>query len=231
MEFGVLRELPRAPGRPVAPDQVRLRVMLSNRHLMLLEGLTAAVSAVDDIELVGATARAADVPGLAQRSDPDVAVLGLEEPADVELARQLRKDNPALAVIMLADATGSPARRALEFGCSVLITKGRSISDLVATIRSAGRGDLVFPLEIVAERLSWHGTVAKESLTSRELEILRLLADGSGTRQIAGSLTLSCHTVRNHINNVMAKLGVHSRLEAVVEGQRLGLLNGDQSLP
>lgn len=221
----------RAPDPPSAPIQVRLRVLLSNRHLMLLEGLTAAVGAVDDIELVGVTASRAQTLGLVERTDPDVAVLGLDEPADVELARQLRRNKAALAVIMLADDLGSPARSALAAGCSVLLTKGRSISDLVATIRSAGSGDLTFPLEIVAERLSWRGTVRKESLTSRELEILRLLADGVGTRQVAGLLSLSCHTVRNHINNLMAKLGVHSRLEAVIEGQRLGLLDAHQSIP
>jgi DNA-binding NarL/FixJ family response regulator len=155
----------------------------------------------------------------------------LDEAADVELALGLRKAKETLAVVLLTSDPGLDAGTALDAGCSVLLTQGRTIRDLVAAIRSAGRGDVTFPVEFVTRRLRLEAKATNDCLTSRELEILRLLADGVSTRQVASFLTLSCHTVRNHINNVMAKLGVHSRLEAVIAGQRLGLLVSDQTIP
>lgn len=228
MNSGLLTEVEPLPGR--VSGQERLRVLLANRHVMLLEGLVSAVSTAAGIELVGATASVAEAAELVGRCAPDVAVLGLDEAADVELARQIRRSNEALAIVLLASELGQPARRAVDAGCSVLVTRGRSTKDLIGAIRSAGRGDLIVPLEVVAQR-SPARIGGKSCLTSRELEVLRLLADGVSTRQIASFLTLSCHTVRNHINNIMAKLGVHSRLEAVIAGQRLGLLERDRTIP
>ncbi len=191
----------------------------------------AAMREAPDIEIVGASAVLHDALHLAEKARPDVIVLGIEESGapGIETATQLRVNIPDAAVIVLAAPSDGPLLlEALDRGCSALVTKGRSINDLVGAIKAAAKGDLTFPLTMlgrVINRSQNHS--ARSELTSREREILRLLAAGETTTAISESLALSSHTVRNHISNLLTKLCVHSRLEAVLVAQRLGLIAGD----
>lgn len=221
---------------PVLPPITEhLTVLFLNRHLMLLEGLMAAVKELPEIEVVGASALLDDAVHLAEKALPNVTVLGIdqsEEIVAIETVRRLRALVPSTAVILLADSADGPLlAKALEAGCSSLMTKGRSITDLLVTIKAAAKGDFTFPLGMLDNVMNRQKEISSGSdLTRRETEVLHLLAAGESTTAISNRLTLSSHTVRNHIRGVLTKLCVHSRLEAVLEAQRLGLLTGDYQL-
>lgn len=191
----------------------------------------AAVKEVPEMEVVGASTVLADAVDLAQQAHPNVIVLGIDqsEPAGIDTARQLRILVPGAAVILLAASfDGALLAEALDRGCSALITRGRSITDLLVAIKAAGKGDVTFPQGMLGHVFYRSREASSEcDLTEREREILHLLAAGESTAAISNRLTLSSHTVRNHIRNLLTKLCVHSRLEAVLAGQRLGLVRAD----
>jgi DNA-binding NarL/FixJ family response regulator len=203
-----------------------LRVLFVSQHLPVLEGLMAAVRDQPDVDIVCASATPADALSLSFEERPDVVVLGVEPPAGVGMARQLRTQIPDVAVVAFA-ATSNEALllKAMDSGCSALVTNGRSITDLVVAVKTAANGDSMFPFKSLGrllQRPKEH--VNGYRVTGRELEILELLSTGESTASISDLLTLSPHTVRNHVRNLFADLGVHSRLEAVLKGHSLGLI-------
>jgi DNA-binding NarL/FixJ family response regulator len=211
---------------PPEPKTASLRVLLVNHHLMMLEGLMAAVEDEPDIEIVGAATSAANTLVLATKEQPDVIVLGLESELAIETATRLRNHlNEAAIVVIATSPDESLQLRAVDAGCSAVVTTGGSITELVVAIRAAANGDSMFPGKVLRLflRRSRERTAHSE-LTERELEILSLLGEGESTRSITDRLTLSPHTVRNHIKNLMAKLSAHSRLEAVMKAQTMGLI-------
>ncbi|HEX2178517.1 MAG TPA: response regulator transcription factor [Actinomycetota bacterium] len=203
-----------------------LKVLLVNQHLMLLEGLMAAVQDEPDIEVVGAATSVARALSFTQDVDPDVIVLGLESDTAVDAAAGLRSRFRGAAVVVIATTVDDALQlKALDAGCSAVVTKGGTIAELVVAIRAAARGDAMFPGSVLRQFLRRsRERAAQPELTERELEILRLLANGESTESITERLTLSPHTVRNHVKNLMGKLSAHSRLEAVMKGHALGLI-------
>jgi DNA-binding NarL/FixJ family response regulator len=119
--------------------------------------------------------------------------------------------------------------RAIEAGCSGLLAKTRPADEVVTAIRAASRGETVLRSDALAGLLDrLHGKVTDEALTARELGVLRILAKGRSTGAIASELFLSIHTVRNHVSNVLTKLGAHSKLEAVAIATRDGIIRLDE---
>jgi two-component system response regulator DevR len=116
--------------------------------------------------------------------------------------------------------------RAVELGCHGYLLKEQGLDDLVDGIMAVARGEATFAPAVLSRvlKLLRPGTMTSESLTSRETEVLRRLADGLTTEQIAADLYVSVNTVRNHVNNIIRKLNVHSRLEAVSFAIRNGLI-------
>jgi two-component system response regulator DevR len=203
-----------------------LKLLLVNHHLMMLEGLTAAVRDQAGIEVVGAATSAAKALFLPLKAAPDVIVLGMESDAAVETAARLRSHFCGAAVVVIATSVDDRLQlRALDAGCSAVVTKGAGIAELLVAIRAAGNGDSMFPGTVLRQFLRQSRESApRDELTERELEILHLLARGGSTESITEGLTLSRHTVRNHVKNLMGKLCAHSRLEAVMKGHALGLI-------
>lgn len=218
---------------PRDPKTASLRVLLVNHHLMMLEGLMAAVQDEPDIEIVGAATSAAKAFVLATKEQPDVIVLGLEPELAIETATRLRNHFSGAAVVVIATSLDESLQlRAVDAGCSAVVTKCGSITELVVAIRAAANGDSMFPGEVLRLFLRRSRERAFHSeLTERELEILRLLGEGESTGSIINRLTLSPHTVRNHVRNLMAKLSAHSRLEAVMKGQTMGLIELSPRIP
>lgn len=200
---------------------------------MVLEGLTAAVRQEPDIEIVGTCASFADAVELATALKPDVVVLSMELDfaSGIQTARQLQERLENLAVVMIASSLDdSLVQQAVDSGSSALVLMCRSVTDLVAAIRAAVRGHTTFPSERLDQLASRRRNLLGPNLLSpRELEILEMLAAGDTTASVSGRLSLSPHTVRNHIRNLMVKLHTHSRLEAVVKAQSLGLIDPPSS--
>ncbi|MGO8824227.1 MAG: response regulator [Acidimicrobiales bacterium] len=203
-----------------------IRVLLVDDHEMVAGCLAAAVGAEPGLEVVGTAGSVAECLRLTRGLLPDVVVMDLrlsdnEGDADgLAATRRLRAMLPDVSVVMLtAHPDRHVAREALDAGCCGFVAKRGHLDELVAAIRAAADGSTWFPHEVV-------GPTPKSGtdVSAREHEVLTLMASGHSTRDIAEELGLSLHTTRNHIRNLMAKLGAHSRLDAVVVAARCGLV-------
>jgi DNA-binding NarL/FixJ family response regulator len=204
----------------------QITVAIVDDHLMLAEMFALMVSRESDMELSGTAQSVAEAISLVERKRPDVVLMDYRLPdgdgiaaVDVILERW-----PETRVLMLSgDAPQDLMARAIESGCVGLLAKNRPMEELLGAIRSAARGELVFRLDEMNTLLHHLRTSTNpdaEFLTQRELEVLQLLAHGFSTEKIAADLFISVHTVRNHVSKILAKLGAHSKLEAVAIATR-----------
>jgi DNA-binding NarL/FixJ family response regulator len=203
-------------------------VFLVDDHEMMTRGLALVLEREDDLEVVGTAASADECLRSAPASAPDVVVMDLRlGGADgLQTTRDLRAVLPEINVVILTAYPDPRAMdRALEAGCSGFVSKTGRPEELIAAVRAASSGATTFPRDAV-ERLVRHDESGERtSLSARELEVLRLMAAGRSTYEIAEKLSLSVHTTRNHVRNLMSKLGAHSRLDAVVSAARAGLID------
>jgi two-component system response regulator DevR len=196
-----------------------IRVLIVEDHLVVAEGLSALLNDQEDMTVVGKVGSVGESIALAAELSPDVVILdfrltdgtGADAGAGI---RQIREDSDAARFA------------ALESGASAFIHKSRAASEVVDAIRTvAGGGTLITPRTIAAllnKRRSMDAQL--ESLTPREKEVLRLMAEGVSSREIASKLGISYTTVRTHIRSLGAKLGVHSKLQAIVKARELALV-------
>lgn len=204
------------------------RVMLVDDHPIVLSGLSALVESEDGLELVAVARTAAEARGIT--AEPDVAVvdLGLPDGDGIELGAALKRTWPALRVIVLTmHADDGAVIRSLGAGLDGYLLKDCDPEDVLAAIHTAARGALVLgrgaSAAVVAAAASAPRTDALAVLDARDLEILDLLVRGLPTSQVAARLFLAPKTVRNRISDMLAKLGVASRDEAIGLGRVAGL--------
>ncbi len=204
------------------------RVMLVDDHPIVLSGLSALVESEDGLELVAVARTAAEARGIT--AEPDVAVvdLGLPDGDGIELGAALKRTWPALRVIVLTmHADDGAVIRSLGAGLDGYLLKDCDPEDVLAAIHTAARGALVLgrgaSAAVVAAAASAPRTDALAVLDARDLEILDLLVRGLPTSQVAARLFLAPKTVRNRISDMLAKLGVASRDEAIGLGRIAGL--------
>ena len=208
-----------------------IRVVLVDDHEMVAAGLAAALSDEPDIEVVGVAMTLATAEEVVGSTKPDVVVMdyGLPDGSGADGTRRVRRLNPETNVVMLTATTDEHALAdALGAGCCGFISKGGPLADLTHAVRAAANGDAAFPADVVAMLAHLGTQPAAElgpDLSVRELEVLRALADGHSTTAIAQTLGLSEHTVRNHVSNMLTKLGAHTKLQAVVFAARAGLID------
>src|SRR5262245_51330962 len=208
------------------------RVLVVDDHEMFSEALELLLGRQPDVELVG-SARDADEAMAMLDAGPDVVLMDLDMPGTdgIEATRQIRERTPQTKVVLLT-AIQSPEviAEALSAGACGYVPKTRAVDDLMDVVRRAAAGEIVMPeqdLAAVFERLELaradSGQAALERLTPRETEILSALASGHTANEIAGSLGISSLTVQSHMKSILAKLGVHSKIEAVTLAWRHGL--------
>lgn len=202
-------------------DPFVIRVLVVDDHRMFAESLVRVLGDEPDIEVTGIAVSAADATAQIAEYQPDVCVLDYQLPDQdgVTAVPSLRNESPDLRVVMLTGLAHShTARAAMDAGCNAFVTKDRAAHDLVNAVRAAHSGvDLPphsYP-EPAAERFG---------LTPREVEVLRLLAEGTSTEEIMARLFVSRNTVRTHVQKVIGKLGTHSKLEAVATARREGIV-------
>jgi len=201
-----------------------MRVMLVDDHALVRSAIRQAISA-PDVEVVGEASTAEEALALAPTLRPDVMLLDLDLPgmSGSHLVRELAPRLPQTKIVML---TVSTSRRdlldAMRQGARGYLTKDLSPDALLRSVRGIRRGDLpmsrVFAAHVVDElaRAARRGSGATPTsgLSSREEEVLHLLADGLTDREIAENLQISPRTVETHVSNVLHKLGVRNRAEA-----------------
>lgn len=205
-----------------------VRVIVVDDHDLVVYALTRLLSGEDGIDVVASTGNADDVLDLVDAHEVDVVVLDrrLEGGVDaIDLIPRLHATAPDLKVLVLSGTSDEHAiARAVAAGCHGYLAKDEPSSEIVRAVRAVAAGEHVFTPAVLAGVLRSRATDPSQGLSPREIEVLQLLARGRSTNEIAEALYVSVNTVRNHVNNVMRKLDVHSRLEAVSEGVKLGLI-------
>jgi DNA-binding NarL/FixJ family response regulator len=217
---------------PSPPDPIT--IVIADDHRSFGEALEVALRAEPDLSVIGVVTDGSEAVRVAAAHGVDVVLLDLQMPGmnGLEATRRIRAADPATAVIILTGAEDRLALgRAVGAGAHGYLRKTEAVDTLAESIRRAHRGEPLNSPEAVEHSIRQAREAgAKEQemvrrldrLTPRELEILRCLADGATSEQVARELGLSKHTLRTHIQNVLTKLGVHSKLEAIVAAMRHG---------
>lgn len=216
-----------------------IRVLIADDHAAFRAGLRALLGTASDVDVVGEATSGPDAVVAVEREQPDVVLMDVSMPAGdgIEATRRIREAAPHVAVIVLTmDAGDASVMRALRAGARGYLLKGAQRAELLRAIRGAAAGEAILAPD-VARRLAGFlapdgppgpatgmaGATAFPELTEREREILEHIARGHSNQRIAADLVLSPKTVRNHVSNVFAKLGVHDRAEAIVRAREAGL--------
>lgn len=209
-----------------------LRILIADDHPLYREGLRTSLEAVDDFEVVGEAATGREVVAQALELQPDVVVMDLHMPDlnGIEATRQITDRAPATRVLVLTMLEGDDSLFAsMRAGACGYILKGAKKEETVRAIRAVAGGEVIFGSG-VAKRMSQHFAASAGNsphpfpeLTSREREVLDLLAQGQTNASIALRLALSPKTVRNHVSNVFNKLEVSGRAEAIAKAREAGL--------
>jgi DNA-binding NarL/FixJ family response regulator len=211
------------------------RLLVVDDHRMFAEAIELLLATAEGIEIAGAVGTGEEAVELLSRTRVDVVLMDIDLPGidGVEATRQIRASHPETYVVIVTALHGSVMARGVEAGASGFVSKTRATEDLVEVIRRAAAGEIVLPPGEIAEvlgKLQRAATsratagVALGTLTPRESDILQQIAQGHSTAGIAKSLFISPFTVQTHVKNILAKLGVHSKLEAVTFALRHGAL-------
>jgi two-component system response regulator DevR len=207
-----------------------LKVLLVDDHRMFTDLLTQQLREYRDIDVTAVAHTATEARSAARDDPPDVAVLDYRLPDGdgATLAGELHRDHPRLRMVMLTGYTDEATlRQAVDAGCCGFISKDAAIDELVAGVRTAYAGNAPISPALLARLLPGLCKDSKQvrgSLTPRELQVMQLIAEGVSNQAIAERLFISSHTVRNHVQRIITKLGVHSKLEAVAVATRLGFV-------
>ena len=208
---------------------VPTRVLIIEDHQVVAEGLAALINDQKDMTVVGHTGSVAESIARTAELKPDLVLIDfrLTDGTGADAAAGIRQLRPDTKVIFLTREDSDAARfAALEAGASAFIHKSRAAQEVVDAIRVVAGGGTLFTPRTIAQLLNSRREVEAqlERLTPREKEVLRLMAEGTPSRQIASQLGISYTTVRTHIRSLGSKLGVHSKLEAIVKARELALV-------
>ncbi|HEX9363929.1 MAG TPA: response regulator transcription factor [Candidatus Dormibacteraeota bacterium] len=205
------------------------RVLIVEDHQVVAEGLAALINDQKDMTVVGHAGSVADSVARTAELNPDLVLVDfrLTDGTGADAAAAIRQIRPDAKLIFLTREDSDATRfAALEAGASAFIHKSRAAQDVVDAIRTVAGGGTLFTPRTIAQLLNTRREVEAqlERLTMREKEVLRLMAEGTSSREIAGKLGISYTTVRTHIRSLGSKLGVHSKLEAIVKARELALV-------
>jgi DNA-binding NarL/FixJ family response regulator len=205
-------------------DSGPIGILSVDDHALLREGIAALVNAESDMKLVAEASNGQEAIEKFRLHRPDVTLMDLQMPAlnGIEAIISIRAEFPNARVIVLTTYTGDvQVLRALKAGAAAYILKGHVHRELLGTIRAVHAGQKRIPPEVAAE-LADHA--ADESLTSREIDVLRLISTGNANKEIAARLSIAEDTVKSHITNILAKLGANDRTHAVTIGLKRGII-------
>ena len=219
-----------------------IRVVIADDHRSFGEALQIALDGERDLSVIEVVTDGEAAVEVAHDQRPDVLLIDVQMPGvdGIEAARRIHRDSTETKVILLSGHDDDVVlARAVEAGARGFLRKTQAVSDLADAIRRAYRGEPLHPVGEVERSLARFrmqrradGELAQrvERLTPREVEILQRVAAGESSADIAVRLGMSRHTLRTHIQNVLTKLGVHSKTDAVVAAIRFGKVRTSESV-
>ena len=223
--------------RKTGANGERLRVMVVDDHALFRRGLEMVLENEDDIDLVGEASDGQEAIQKAQELMPDVVLMDVRMPkrSGIEAAREIRDLLPHVKILMLTISDEeADLYEAIKAGASGYLLKEIPIEEVADAIRSVWAGQSRISPSMASKLLTEFAAISRAAegrppmpsprLTDREMEVLKLVAQGKNNRDIAKELYISENTVKNHIRNILEKLHLHSRMEAVVYAVREKLL-------
>ncbi|MGC4051771.1 MAG: response regulator transcription factor [Paludibaculum sp.] len=197
------------------PAKAAIRVLTVDAHPLVREGLAAVINKADGMAVVAEAATGEEALEVYRRMRPDVVTLDLQLPdmPGDSVARRILEEYPTARVVVITGLQGDAHMlRALEAGVKGLVLKGMPNAELLDVIRQVHAGRKAIPRE-VASALADH--LGEETLTPREVQVLRLVARGNRNKEVAAHLSIADETVRMHMKNILSKLAANDRTHAV----------------
>ena len=207
-----------------AVETDKIRVLIADDHVTVLEGLAAIIGRQPDMTVVAEAADGQEAVDLWTEHHPDVTLLDLRMPKldGVGVIENIRQQDASARVIVLTTYDNdTEILRAIKAGTKAYLLKDARREELLDCIRRVNRGETCIPASL-AEKLA--AGLSSESLTGRELNVLELLAQGKSNKEIGVNLYISETTVKSHLRSIFRKLNVLSRTEAITVASRRGLI-------
>jgi two-component system NarL family response regulator len=201
-----------------------MRILVAEDHLVARVGVTTIVNMQPDMTVVAEASNGQQAVDLYRQHRPDVALLDIRMPgmSGVEAAAAIRAEFPGARMIALTTYGGDEdIRRALSAGVQAYLTKDVLHDELLKAIRAVAAGQTYLPIAVAA--------VAAQSprpdLSAREAQVLELIVQGLANKQIAYALDIAEHTVKNHVKNILSKLGAQDRTQAATAAIQRGIIH------
>jgi DNA-binding NarL/FixJ family response regulator len=201
-----------------------IRILAVDDHALLREGIAALVNSQPDMTLIAEAANGREAVEQFRKHRPDVTLMDLQMPEmnGLDAMIAIRGEFPLARIVVLTTYKGDvEVLRALKAGARGYLLKNLLRRELLETIRAVHAGEKRIPPEIAAQ-LADHA--ADDDLTSREIEVLRLIASGNANKAVAARLSISEETVKGHVKNILSKLAANDRTHAVTIGLKRGII-------
>ena len=219
----------------VAEPRERIRVMLVDDHTLFRKGVASLLAACPDIEVVGEAENGAEAVAKVPEVMPDLILMDIQMPEmdGLEATRRITSEHPYVKIVMLTVAEEDRSLfEAIKGGAQGYLLKKMEPDEFLDLVRGVSRGEAPISRAMASKILGEFGRRVREpqaedpaaKLTGREREVLQLLTQGSTNKEIANALTLSENTVKNHLKNILAKLHLQNRVQAVAFALREGIV-------
>ena len=209
-----------------------IRILIADDHSVVRQGLRMFLGLDPELEVIGEARDGAEALQRAHELHPDVVLIDLLMPVMDGIAAigAIRRELPDIEVIALTSVLDdSSVIGAVRAGAIGYLLKDTEADDLCRAIKAAAAGQVQLSPKAAARLMrEVRAPDSPEALTEREIDVLRLLAQGQANKQIAGNLQIGEKTVKTHVSNILAKLGVPSRTQAALYAVRIGLVSADQ---
>jgi len=210
-----------------------IKILIADDHPVVREGLSAMLNKQPDIEVVGEAQNGREAIEKTRESRPDVVLMDLRMPEvdGVEAMRQISATNPETRFIVLTTYDNDEyIFKGIEAGARAYLLKDSPREDLFTAIRAVYRGESLIQPAVAGKLLDRFAELSRqvqapESLSDREIEVVKLMAEGAANKQIAAGLHISESTVKTHIQTIFQKLGVSERTGAVTQAIRKGFIH------
>ncbi|HET9071141.1 MAG TPA: response regulator transcription factor [Acidimicrobiales bacterium] len=221
-----------------ADGGVAIRVLIVDDQALFRRGLHVVLGTEEHIDVVGEADNGEEAVALAERLAPDVVLMDVRMPrlGGIDAARRIRELAPSTRILMLTVSDEEEdLYEAIKAGANGYLLKEISVEEVAEAVRAAVQGQSLISPSMASKLLNEFNSLARRAaeqehaptpvLTARELEVLRLVARGMSNREVAAALFISDNTVKNHVRNILEKLHLHSRMEAVMYAVRRRLLD------